>query len=188
MPFAVVGGLGNAWAQYRAGKIMKAGKDQYTQTIEDLIQSGEADINSLIAQEAYRNFMDTDLAQSTLRTTQDQLRENAERIRGGLASSGGTTEAAVAAQTATNRGYADVINRMVGHGQTYNDNARNRLLQARMGMMDRKGSHATNLLGFARDEAQGWSQAGSNFSKSMVDLGAAYQKDADDLASIAKLL
>jgi hypothetical protein len=185
MPFALVGGLGNTFAQIAAGKQAKKGEGAYRSAIEGLLAGQRADIEGLLGGDAYRNYLETAQAQSVMEAARQQLQDHATQIRGGVARSGGTAEASVAAQTAGTRGYADIVNRLAGHGTQYNQTARARLMSARQGLGRDQGQYATNLYSMSQNKAAGISQAGQNFSNSMVGLGESY---SSDIEGIMKLL
>jgi hypothetical protein len=179
----VIGGVGNIFAQAKAGKIAKAGNEAYVEGMEGILGEQKADIAGLLGQDAYRNYMDTAQAQSIINTTREQLRENAERIRGGIAASGGTTEAAVAGQTAMNRGYADTINRLAGHGTQYSQMAKQRLLSALMHQGQMEGAFARDKLGMSDRHADRLSKSGQQFQESMIGVGAAFNDDVETIAN-----
>jgi hypothetical protein len=183
-PFAIVGGLGNTFAQMMAARQAKKGEQAYTGSMEELLAGQSADIEGLLGGDAYRNYLDTAQAQSMLETTRQQLQDYANQIKGGVARSGGTTESAVASQTAGTKGYADIVNRMAGHGTQYNQMAKSRLLGARQGLNRDKGQYATNLYSMSQNKAEGISKQGQNFSNSMVGLGESYAADTEGIMKL----
>ena len=175
--FTVAGGLGNLWAQRKAGKVAEAGQKEYLGSMEANLAGQKSDIYDLMGADAHRDFLQTDQAQSMLRMTQDQLKEQANRIRGGLARSGGTTEAEIAATGQTNQSYADVMNRLAGHGSQYNQMARSRLMQALQGFAGQQQNLIRDKQGFSADKAKGLSDAGQGLSDSMTQMGIAQDKE-----------
>jgi len=184
-PYAILGGLGNAYAQFRGYKTAVAGDKAYKGEMDDILRGHSADVEGLLAGDAYRNYLDTEQSQALLEQARGQLQEHAQQVRGGVASSGGTTESAVAAQTGMGKNYADIVNRMSAAGTQYNQQGRQALFQGRRGLADAKGVHATNLYSMSQNHAGRISQAGQNFSNAMVGYG---ESKAADVEGLLKLL
>ncbi len=169
----IAGGAANLYSQWRAGQHAQRADRRYQQGMEAHLAGQRADIYSLLGPAAHQDFMQTDMAQSTLGQAREQLREQSERIRGGVARTGGTTEAAVAGQTATNRGYADIISRLVGHGTTYQDQARARLMSALGTLGFQQTQHLGTMHSLGHQRADRLSQAGQGMGTGLMDLAGA---------------
>jgi hypothetical protein len=168
-----VGGLGNLYAQYRAGRTARSGRKAYKGQMDDLFAGQRADIEGLLAPDAFRNYLDTAQGQSMVEQTRGQLQKNIQQLQGNVASAGGTDEARLAGVGALNRGYGDILNRIAAQGAQYQQGARQRLMSARQGLSDRKGAHAQNLYSMSQNRAQGLAQAGAGLGSAMTTMGGA---------------
>ena len=169
-----VGGLGNLYAQYRAGRTARSGQKAYEDQMDGLLSGQRANIEGLLAPDAFRNYLDTGQGQSMLEATRSQLQQNMQQLQGNVASAGGTNEARLAGMTSMNQGYADILNRIAGQGAQYQQGARQQLMAARQGLSDRQGAHAQNLYSMSQNRAQGMAQAGAGFGGAMTNLGGAW--------------
>ncbi len=170
----IAAGLGNLYAQYRAGQRAETADKRYQQQMQQMLQGQRADISSLLGPAAYQNYMDSDAAQSLLEQARSQLQEQTQQIRGGVARSGGTTEAAVAGQTAATRGYADIINRMAGQGTQYQDQARQRLMWALQNLSHQKAGLHGHQLQTGHRRAETLSAGGQQMSGAFTDLASLF--------------
>lgn len=184
LPFALIGGIGNMLMQRKAGKMMDKAEGKYRGVMDDYIQGYGADVEGLLAGDAFRNYLDTAQAQSMLEQARKQLTGQAEQIRGGIARSGGTAESAIASQTASNQGLADIITRMAGHGTQFNQSGRQRLFEGRRSAGQARGQYAANLYSMAGDKAQGMVNAGKGFSSAMTGIGEGLSANSDLLMKV----
>jgi hypothetical protein len=182
---AIIGGLGSLYGQYRAGKEAQKGRRAYRNQMGEIVSGMEEnvagqreDIARYLEPDAHRNYMESAEAQSVMEGARGSLQEMARRMRGGVARSGGTMESAVAGQTAAAKGYADVVNRLAGHGTMYTQMARRSLtgaLQgwrgAQHGVSGMKANVAGNMFNQSQQMAQGHAQSGQNFLNAMIGVG-----------------
>ena len=194
----IVGGLGSIYGQYRAGKEAKRGRREYRSAMDGVVSDMQQnvagqreDIARYLEPDVHRNYMESAEAQSVMEGARGNLQEMAQRLRGGVARSGGTVESAVAGQTAAAKGYSDILSRLAGHGTRYKQNAQRMMagsLQgwrgAQQGVAQTQAGVAGNLFNQSQQRAAGNAQSGQNFLESMTALGGTDLGDIDYLRSI----
>jgi len=173
MGLALAGGAANLYSQWRAGEQARAADRRYRRAMDQHLAGQREDIHSILGPAAFGDFLETDQAQGVLTQAREGLREQSDRIRGGVARSGGTTEAAVAGQTAMGRGYADIISRLVAGGERYQDQARARLMSALGNLGYQQAQHYGNIHALDQQHADRISRAGHGVGTSFVDLAGA---------------
>lgn len=80
------------------------------------------DVSDWYDAEGSKDFMDTEVAQSTLGKIRDQYKKGVETNASDAARGGATAEAKVANKAALNEKYNDVLQNMVGYGTQYKSN------------------------------------------------------------------
>lgn len=174
----IIGAIGNSYAQYRAGQEATRARKNFGKGMRENFTGEQGDLDAYLKGDMYKNYLDSDMARSTLKTVQDQLRENAQRIQGGVATTGGTPEAAIGAQTAGANQYADIINRLYAHGTNYQTDARNRYMQGLQGLYGAKRGFEKDRYSIGMGISQGWMNQGQNFQEGMNQIGDALDEDA----------
>ncbi len=179
-----IGGLGKLYGSWQAGREAKRGREAYEGTMQDVlggmredVAGQREDIARYLEPDAHRDYMQTAQAQSMMEASRGQLQDMARQIRGGVARTGGTPEAAIAGQTAATRGYADIINRLAGHGTQYRQQAQGRLMGAlqgwrgaQAGVHAAEGGMAGELLGMSQQQAQQHAQSGQGWLEALLGL------------------
>ena len=196
MPYAaiasgVIGGLGKIYSDHRAGRQARKGRREYRSAMDQIIQAMQGDVQGqrediarFLEPDVHRNYMQTAEAQSVMESARGNLQNLAQQIRGGVARSGGTTEAAVAGQGAASAGYADILNRLAGHGTQYKQQAQRTLMSAlqgyrgaQQGVHQAQGQMATNIFNQRQQMAAGHAQAGQNWLESLLALGGTFNQN-----------
>ncbi len=185
---AIVGGLGSIYGQYRAGKEARKGRREYRSSMEDIlaemrgdVAGQREDIARYLEPDVHRDYMQTAEAQSVLGGARDQLQQLSQRIRGGVARTGGTTEAALAGQEQATKGYADIMGRLAGHGTQYRQQAQRALMSglsgwrgAQHGVRQAESGMAENIYGQRMGMAAGHAQAGQNWLEALTNLSGTF--------------
>ncbi len=109
---------------FGAKKGVDAGKELDAATQEAInsqqgINSKNQEIADWYNSEASKDYMDTDVAQSTLGKIREQYKNSVETSASNAARGGATAEARVATKGKLNEGYNSVLNNMVGYGTQY---------------------------------------------------------------------
>lgn len=187
MPIAtsavVLGGLGKIYGSWRAGREAKKGREQYMSAMEGILRDMRTDVDDqrtdiarYLEPEVHRDYMDTAEAQSVMEGARDNLQNIARQVRGGVARTGGTTEATLAGQEVATRGYADVLNRLAGHGTQYKHQARRTLMSslqgwrgAQQGVHGAAAQHAGEVFGASQQQAAQHAQSGQNWLEAMTE-------------------
>lgn len=180
----VAGGIGAIWAQRKAGRIADRAKSQYELGMESLFSQQQDSLDAYLKPGMYENYMQSEMAQSALAQARDQIKKQADAVRGGVASTGATPEAAIAAATRGSEQYSDLINRMYGQGTQYRDRARGMYQQGVQNLLQGRMGHQGTLLQFGMDKAQGYNQLGQNLLGAGIGVGQYMDQQVSDLASL----
>ena len=180
----IAGGIGSIWAQRKAGKIADKAREEYTMGMENLFSQQQDSLDAYLKPGMYENFMQSELAQSAFAQARDQIKKQSDAIRGGVASTGATPEAAIAASTKGADQYGDIINRMYGQGTQYRERARGMYHQGMQNLLQGRMGHEGNLLQFGMDKAQGYNQLGQNLLGAGIGVGQYMDEQVKDLASL----
>ena len=169
----MAGGLVNMLSQHRAGQRARRADRQYRTDMAGQLAGERRDIASFLEPAAHQDYLQTDQAQSALTQAREQLMQQARQVRGGVASSGGTVDAAVAGQTAMAQGYSGLMNQLAGQGSRYQDQARARLMYA-LQQHGRSRAHQAGIQHqMGERHAHQIGAAGQGFGTSLVDLAGA---------------
>lgn len=91
---------------------------------ENQLQGRVDDLNEWFNREYYRDFLDTDIARSSIRGLMQQQDRQLEAINNAAAQGGATAESNIAAKGKLNEGFADAIARLLGYGTQYKNDLR----------------------------------------------------------------
>lgn len=185
---SVLGGLGSLYGQVQAGKEAKRGQRAYDTRMEDVLGQMRGDVSGqrediarFLEPDVHRNYMQTAEAQSIMEGARGNLQDMARQVRGGVARTGGTTEAAVAGQEAATSGYADILGRLAGHGTQYRQQAQRTLTSAlqgwrgaQHGVRQAETGVAGTQLQASQQRAGQWGQAGQNWLDALLGLSETF--------------
>lgn len=172
----ILGTIGSWYGHRRAGKAAEKAESDYKMDMQNLLTQQRSELDKLVAPDMYKDHMQSTEIQGALSQIRDQLRRQAEGIRGNVARGGLTTSAQVDLTTRQNKTLADTMSGMGMHATGLQRQATDRYMagSARMGQMD--AQHLAQLLGMGQQEAQRWAQwaqaammAGVNFDESQRD-------------------
>ena len=158
----IIGGIGAYYANRKAGKVSESAANQYNMALQQIMAKQQGNVDTLLAPELYKDHMQSSDIQSTLGMVRQQMQQQQDAVTGGVTSRGGTTEATIAATGQANRQYADIINRLYSHADTYRRDARDRYMQGLQGLLSMEGEHAGILYGQQQGIADNWRQWGNN--------------------------
>ncbi len=184
---AIIGGLGSIFSQAKAGKTAREAKQNYITGMEDLFSQQQENLDKYVKPDMFNNPLETEFAQSTLAQVREQLKKNAEATRKGVASSGATPEAAIAATTAGSSQYADIINKLYGQGTQYKQAARDRYVQGMQGLLQGQMGYQGNLLNMGNQQAQNYLQLGENLASAGAGLSSAAIGSPTFMTSLSNL-
>jgi hypothetical protein len=132
----------------------------------------------------YENFLESEMAQSAFAQARDQIKKQTDAVRGGVASTGATPEAAIAASSRGAEQYGDIINKIYGQGTQYRQQARGMYQQGMQNILQGKMGHEGNLLKLDMDKAQGYNQLGQNLLGAGIGVGQYMDQGIKDLVSL----
>ena len=121
------------------------------------------DLSSWYNAESSKDFLDTEVAQSTLGRIREQYKKGVETNASNAARGGATAEAKVANKASLNEKYNQVLNNMVGHGTQYK-------LNLKKGYSDALGKLASGQNSMNMADVASWQNMTANAGESAVDI------------------
>lgn len=180
----VAGGIASIWAQKKAGKIADAARTDYKSGMESLFSQQQDSLDAYIKPGMYENFLESEMAQSAFAQARDQIKKQTDAVRGGVASTGATPEAAIAASSRGAEQYGDIINKIYGQGTQYRQQARGMYQQGMQNILQGKMGHEGNLLKLDMDKAQGYNQLGQNLLGAGIGVGQYLDQSVKDFVEL----
>lgn len=176
-----LGGLGSFFANRKAGEVSQEAASRYNMAMQQILAKQQANVDTHIAPDMYRDHMQGSDIQSTLGMVRDQIKRQQDSVHGGVTSRGGTAEATIAASGQGMNQYADIINRLYSHADTYKRQARDRYMSALQGLMGLEGDIASTQYQQGQGIAEGWAQWGQNAVTAGTGIDQSMQKLAASL-------
>lgn len=100
----------------------KAGKER--QQYQNQLQGRVDDLNSWFESEYNKDFMNTDMAKSSIASLNRQADRNLDQMTNAASFGGMTQEGQIASRGKLNETYADAITKLLGYGTQYKNNVR----------------------------------------------------------------
>ena len=113
------------------------------------------DIESQMASEMSKDYLDTDAAQSSLKKLREMYADNLKKLEGNGVKEGLTEEAKVTAANGMNKTYADAVSQIAAQGTAYKENQK-RFYQSKLDNIDGM------IYGNMAEDAGKWTQFGDN--------------------------
>lgn len=145
-----------------AANARKAAKRQ-----RKLLNQLNQDNENMFLRDYYSDFMDDPTSRSYLKRISEDLYDKNEAIESSGIATGATHENIQAQKAAANRAMSDAINNVVVNHEARKEAAKNRYI-------NRKDAIAQGKAELAQQEAQNWSNLGSNISDSVMGLASTY--------------
>ena len=145
------------YSQYKKGQANK--KAQGALNAQNAEMRG---LSSWYDAEASKDFMDTDVAKSTLSKIRSQYKKGIDTNASNIARGGGTVEAEVANKATLNEKYNDVLSNMVGYGTQYKQNMKKGYSDVLTGLYSNQ-----NMANFGN--AQGWATTANNAGQAFAN-------------------
>lgn len=111
----LIGTIAGLWGSARANK-------KYDKELDGMIGKRERDLATTFNNDYSRDFFDTDVAKSSLRTMTDNYNKQLKTTESQMAGAGATEEAKIAGRTSANETYNQGLNKLTGYGTQYRDN------------------------------------------------------------------
>lgn len=140
-----------------------------------------SDLQNQMSSELSKDYLDTDVAKSSLKKLKEMYSDNMTRLEGNGAKQGLTEEAKVTAAGGMNKSYADAVSQIAAQGTAYKDNQR-RYFQGKIDSLDGM------IYGNESADAGKWSEFGNNVANAGGAAMQAYSSGAfgNGSTSIAK--
>ena len=135
--------------------------------LEGLYKERQMDIDSLFNEQYYTDFMDTDVAKSTVSELQSQMDKAAGASENVAAATGQTAEGEVATKGMLQEKYTEALNKLAGYGTMYKDSQMNRYQQQLADLFGGK-------VGLAEGRIDDWRNFASNMSSASGNAAAAW--------------
>lgn len=145
-----------------ANKSRKAARQQ-----RKLLNQLNQDNENMFLRDYYSDFMDDPTSRSYLKRISEDLYDKNEAIESSGIATGATHENIQAQKAAANRAMSDAINNVVVNHEAKKEAAKNRYI-------NRKDAITQGKAELAQQEAQNWSNLGSNISDSVMGLASTY--------------
>lgn len=168
IPALITAGLGtaaNIFGQIQANKAAKKSEAYNSQRMND--------VSAWFNKEQYGNFLNSDMARSTLSTINRQLKDSNKVVQNQAAAGGATPEAVIAQTGKTNDVYANAVNSLVGVG----DERRNRAMYQYQGLMQPLQANQANILA---GKVNSWNTFGNNVNSASGNILNAWANGAFD--------
>lgn len=152
-----VSAFGMAKASQMAKKNQKILNNQMGR-IDDQMDDNERWFESIY----YKPWMQSEQAQSTMRSLKDYMKTSGDKIDNASEITGASAESKVAAKDAGQRTYADTVNKLAGYGTQYKDRIRGQY-QGQKNYLNSKKDHVDAMkMGVNQSQAQSFNNLSSN--------------------------
>ena len=135
--------------------------------MEGLYDERETNINTLFNEQYGKDFLDTDVAKSTVSELQSQMKTAGESSENVAAATGQTAEGEIATKGVLQEKYTEALNKLTGYGTQYKDMQLNRYRQELSDLFGGK-------VGLAEGRMADWGNFASNLSAAGGNAAAAW--------------
>ena len=153
----LLGGLGLGMKAF--GQSQSAGLQK---KYDELLQGRMSDVESVFNKEYNKDFFQTDVAKSTVKALQDRMKLESDKLKQTSVRTGATPESKIASKGELQKGYGEVMSKLLGYGTNY----KNQLRQRRDYLMN-------NLFGLEGENIKGQQDSWGNFGGNVMgDMGS----------------
>ena len=144
-----------AYGQSKSAALQK----QYDQQLQGRMN----DVENIFSKNYNKDFFSTDVAKSTVKTLQDRMKLESDKLSQTAVKTGATPESKIAAKGELQKNYGEAMTKILGYGTNYKDQLRQRRDYLMNNLMNMQGQ---NLQG----QQQNWANFGGNVAGSMGTL------------------
>jgi len=135
--------------------------------LESLYADRQIGIDTLFNEQSSQDFLDTDVARSTISELNSQMKQAASASENTAAATGQTAESEIATKGKLQEKFSDALNKLAGYGTQYKDSQLNRYQNQ---LTDLFGGQ----VGLANSRIDDWRNFASNLSNATGNAAAAW--------------